>query len=139
MPALLPSRSLPQTTPDTVLRQALHFHFSRFGVVKEVKVRHEKDVRPVAPRKQQGDTWAWVTMQAPAQATTALVQAQGIRVLGRTLRVERARAHRVVLLEPRDGVAFVPVPSGGWRIHTSEGSEQVRPASLSHAFSSHMD
>lgn len=52
--------SLPQATPDNILRQALTFHFSRFGSVLSVKIKREKDVRTVAPRKKEGDVWGWV-------------------------------------------------------------------------------
>lgn len=60
---------------------------------------------------------------------TALHGAQGIRVLGRTLRVERAKAHRVILLEPREGATFVPSTIGGWLVRTSTG-DFVRLARL---------
>jgi hypothetical protein len=63
----------------------------------------------------------FVLPQFPEEATNALEQAQGIRVLGRTLRVERAKAHRMLLVEPREGVSFERSPtSGSWLIRTGE-------------------
>lgn len=44
-----------------MLRQALNYHFGRFGSVVSVKIKREKDVRPVDPRKKEGDVWAWLS------------------------------------------------------------------------------
>jgi hypothetical protein len=60
---LLVSRcSLPQGSTDAVLRQALSYHFSRFGTVASVKIKREKDVRSVEARKKKGDVWAWLSL-----------------------------------------------------------------------------